>query len=459
MKIELLNESREGHFYSHWTNLNGLIGILQSNELIGSNDGEHHLKNSTNVSLSRLGNGSGIPDFIKKDGTVASVKIVLDIGKLEKKYKISPIEFFNDPRDKDVSTQRALGDSEYEEAVVVGNTKKTTEIINSSGEFLGTVVIDFKTNKISKVLDSEGNKILPDRNNNYELNGDLYQIKMNKTSKGRFYGITLSNNSNDISIDEDEFEDYEKGSIKDIKKYITRVELADILFDSKKEYLVKSANGDYLSIEEYINQVLLDGSTSGLNSESHQHIVRHSYSTLDKFLKFIEKELGKSKIRTYEAPKSFYSIKGDKSKGEYTVVSDRESDNGLYLVQIKSKEKHGLDPYEYRLIPAISDRKAIQKAEDNFAFDDSMDLKDIKILPFHRLRHIENNKYQFIGLPKFVRLMDKKKNCKSYFEFIKVIVDLGVIDKMDIKVVYGYSEKSLSKKIKVDKDRLEIKVR
>lgn len=459
MKIQIINESREGHFYSHWTNLNGLIGILQSNELIGSNDGEHHLRNTTNISLSRLGNGSGIPNFIKKDGTIASVRIVLDIGKLEKRYKISPIEFFNDPRDRDAPTQRSTDDSEYEEAVVVGNTQKSVDITNSSGEFLGTVVIDFKTNKISKVLNSEGNKALPDKENKYELNGDLYKIKINKTSKGRFYGITLSNNSSDISIDEDEFKDYEKGSIKDIKKYITRVELADILFDSKKEYLVKSENGEYLSIEDCINQVLKDGNTSGLNNGNHQHTVRHNYLTLDKFLNFIEKELGKSKIRTYETPKSFYSIKGNKSKGEYTVVSDRESDNNLYLVQIKSKEKYRIDPYEYRLIPAISDRKAIQIAEDNFEFDDSVDSKDIKILPFNRLRHIENNKYQFIGLPKFVKLMDKKKNCKSYFEFIKVIVDLGVVDKMDIKIIYGYSEKSLSKKIKVDKDKLEIKVR
>ena len=30
---------------------------------------------------------------------------------------------------------------------------------------------------------------------------------------------------------------------------------------------------------------------------------------------------------------------------------------------------------------------------------------------------------------------------------------------MDIKVISGYSEKMLSKKLKVDKDRLEIKVK
>lgn len=459
MKIEVINESREGHLYSHWTNLNGLIGILQSNKLFGSNDGMHHLKNLSNVSLSRLGNGSGIPNFIKKDGTIASVRIVLDMGKIEKRYKISPIEYFNNPKDRSAPTQRMTDDSEYEEAVIVGNTQKAVDIADSSGEYLGKLVIDFKKMKIVKLLDSEGNKIRLSKDNKCELQGRIVSIKFNYSSSGRFYGITISGKGIDITLGEDEFEDYNKGSIKDIKKYIVRIELADIIFDNKKNYLVKSRNGSYLEKEDYIEDILRDGSTSGLNSDEYQQVVNHNYSTLDKFLKFLEKEIGKSKIKTYESPKSFYSIKGDKSKGEFTVISDRESDNGLYLIQIKSKDKYRINAYEYRLVPAISDRKAIFASEDYFAFDDSVDSKTIKILPFNRLRTIENNKYKFIGLPVFIKLMDKKRNCKSYFDFIKTIVNLGVEDKMDIKVISGYSERMLSKKLKVDKDRLEIKVK
>ena len=459
MKIQIINESREGHFYSHWTNMNGLIGILKSNELYGSNDGTHHLNNLTNVSLSRLGNGSGIPDFVKKDGTVASVKIVLDIGKLEKKYRISPIEFFNDPKEKDFPTQRALGDSEYEEAVVVGNTQQSANIIDSSGKYLGKVIIDLRNGKISKVLDSEGNKVSSSKSGEYKLLDKLYSIEVKKTSSGKIYGLNISSSkSENIFIGEDEFEEHEKGSIKDIKNYIVRIELADILFKEDKRYLVKSKNG-YLPKEEYISQLLKDGSTSGLNSGEFQHVVNHNYSTLDKFLKFIEKELGKSKIRTFESPKSFYSIEGDKSKGEYTVISDRESDDTLYLIQLKSKEKYKIDSYRYLLVPAISDRKAIQTVKDCFSFDDSVDTEDISILPFNRIRHIKNSRYKFIKLPIFVKLMDKKRNCKSYFDFIKIVVNLGVLDKMDIEVVYNYSSKILSKKVKVDKDRLEIKVK
>ena len=456
MKILIMNESREGHYYSHWTNLNGLVGILQSNSLFGSNDGTHHLKNVTNVSLSRLGNGTGVPDFIKKDGTVASVRIVLDIGKLEKKYKISPIEYFNDPKDRDTLTQRATGDSEYEEAVVVGNTQKLANITDSSGKFLGSVVIDFKKNKIAKVLDSEGNKISKNEEDKYELGGNLYSIKIQTTKSGRIYGIELTGNSSSISIDEDEFEDYNKGSIKNIKDFIIRIELADILFDNKKEYLVRSKDNEFIDRDEYLSRILREGHTSGLNSDEYQSTVNHGYTTFGKFLSFIERELGRNSIKKFETPKSFYSVKGNVSKGEYSVISNVESDNNLYLSSIKNKKS---DREEFRLVPAISDRKAIQSMEDYYLYNNNFDVDSIKLLPFYKIRFIENEKYKILPLLDLKKLLDKKYNCKSYFDFIKTLVKLGIENKFDLIVISHYSEGALAKKIKIDRDNKIIKVK
>ena len=107
MKVTVLNENRENHFYYHYTTPAGLIGILNSNKFLSQTEKAGLLKGQKTVSLSRDKN----PKFVKSP---AFVRITVDANKINFNNKIVPFNFYKDynvARNEDTESEEAvLGD-------------------------------------------------------------------------------------------------------------------------------------------------------------------------------------------------------------------------------------------------------------------------------------------------------------------------------------------------------------
>jgi hypothetical protein len=114
--IDILREAKQVGILYHFTDEEGLRGILESNELLAS------YQNAAHVSLTRDKNGWHV-------GTGDNIfRISLDGDKISNKYKIRPYEWSQ--------LDRGSGNTESEEAVI---TDKITNIDN--------YIIDIVANK------------------------------------------------------------------------------------------------------------------------------------------------------------------------------------------------------------------------------------------------------------------------------------------------------------------------
>lgn len=133
MKVICINESYFGIPLYHYTNINGLIGILQKNMFVGHTETEGIAKGLKVVSTTR----DKIANFIvyKPD----TVRITLDAGLLELKgYIMKPYDYFNKPIDKNKKdkdgkviippTSRSTQTSESE-IIVKGDIKNAIDYI------------------------------------------------------------------------------------------------------------------------------------------------------------------------------------------------------------------------------------------------------------------------------------------------------------------------------------------
>ena len=111
MKVRVLKESgRANHIYYHFTNVNGVIGILKDNVMKSHKQTHHILKGKNTVSFTRD------KDFGSKSSEISLCRITVDGEKLAQRYKFTPYEWGND-RDIDF-TARENQESESEEAVI-----------------------------------------------------------------------------------------------------------------------------------------------------------------------------------------------------------------------------------------------------------------------------------------------------------------------------------------------------
>jgi hypothetical protein len=105
--LDILNEAKQVGILYHFTDINGLLGILKTNELWASETDANH------VSLTRDKQGWYV-------GTLDNAfRISLDGNKISNKYKIRPYSWGGDGDD------RGTGNTESEEAVL---TDKITNI-------------------------------------------------------------------------------------------------------------------------------------------------------------------------------------------------------------------------------------------------------------------------------------------------------------------------------------------
>ena len=308
MKVIVLKESgRFGHIYSHWTNINGIIGILKKNTLLGNVEFRKPLENKITVSLSRVGNGktNQIPYFVKETKEPTWIRLYLDAEKINDRYKIVPFEFYQNSR-KDQESQ-------HEEAVIVGKGSITVvaNIMN------GQVVFNDDFNAIEKVLDSTGKEVKFNKEiQGYEIDGEINSFDIDYDTEGHVHTLNIYDEEGNW-LDGIEYQDFEikntnksfKG-IKNITNYIKSVEVPDVLMmlleDEIKDYIYM--NGNPLNLDNYIKKVLHDGATGGLHGDEFQRTVKHKITNFKEFYDFLVRELGKDKIKEYKIPSSWYTI-------------------------------------------------------------------------------------------------------------------------------------------------------
>jgi len=134
--IDILNEAKQVGTLYHFTDTNGLLGILKTNELWASETNVSH------VSLTRDKQGWHV-------GTLDNAfRISLDGDKISNKYKIRPYSWGGDGID------RGAGSTESEEAVL------TDKIVN---------IRDY-------IIEISANKELYNKSYGYDID-DLNQIK------------------------------------------------------------------------------------------------------------------------------------------------------------------------------------------------------------------------------------------------------------------------------------------
>ena len=289
MKILVLESGRVNHEYYHYTDVNGLIGILKSNELIGSLESEGIMKGKFTVSFSRLGKGTQVdPNIVKSP---AMVKIAFDVEKLADKYKITPFDWYG-------GDTRSIGKSENEETVVL--TKKTNKnvsvIIEENNKFFCKVIFKKDSDdffQIKDVILAKG-KAKNVSKNKWKFSDNLiYTIQYMEKESELEVGVVLNPKDNPelklkkpkilrgyVDIDSDR-----NPSITNIKKYIKEVQFSDKLEDNNHwKYFAWTP-------VEYLERELIQEYSKGLNGEDSGFKVSHN-------------------IRTYQELKDFLKSKG-----------------------------------------------------------------------------------------------------------------------------------------------------
>lgn len=279
MRILVLNESgRANHEYYHYTDVNGLIGILQSNEMIGSLESEGILKNKFTVSFSRLGKGTQVDS--KMVTSPAIVKIVVDGEKLADRYKLTPFDWYE-------GSSRKRGESENEEAVVLSNKSnkkvfvpikdgnklycKITFMKNSDNSF---EIKDISTDKGNAKKLSKNIWEFPDEskyNLQYKLKNSLLIVVLIQESSNKNKKILKGQIDIGSSI--------KNPVISNIRKYIKEVQFSDKLRDNDEWIYFVWTPIDYLERE------LTQEYSKGLNDGGYK--VSHNIRTYQELLKFL----------------------------------------------------------------------------------------------------------------------------------------------------------------------------
>lgn len=298
--INLVEAVDENHLY-HYTNLNGLIGIINSNKMYGNIETRGILKGKTTVSFSRIGAGKTSDKNMTSIGTV---KIIFDKGKLKNNYKITPYEYRNDGASV---SARAKGVSEFEDALILGEVKSSVVLKDKDGDFLGIVNFDSQGNITSITDKSKQEMIVYDEDYGlYELNnGYIYEVSVTYISSDNSYHIMavpdVEYNLDNLGLSEDD-EEYEEERerienldsideyiklksekcINNISKYIVGIQLSKELYD----ILYNNKSDDYN--KETIERILTNKRTSGLNSGEKQRDVNHDINGIDKLKKFLD---------------------------------------------------------------------------------------------------------------------------------------------------------------------------
>lgn len=306
MKILVLNESgRANHEYYHYTDVNGLIGILQSDKMIGSLESEGILKGKFTVSFSRLGKGIQVDS--KMVTSPAIVKIVVDGERLADRYKIIPYDWYG-------GTTRKSGKSENEEAVVL-TSKSNKKILLS--------ITDNKNKLFCKVI------FMKNSEDSFELKEIITEIgkakRLNKNiwifpdeSKYRVQYKIKKSILNVVLIEEESSSKDKKilrgyadidsliknPAISNIRKYIKEVQFSDKLKDND--------NWIYFAWSpiEYLERELIQKSSKGFNGENSGFKVSHNIKTYQELKNFLDSK-GIS-FSYYKSPKrGFKKVKKD----------------------------------------------------------------------------------------------------------------------------------------------------
>ena len=322
MKVISLKENLEGHFYSHWTNVNGLIGILKSNKLLGSPEFANHMKNKMIVSTSREGNGkiNYVPNWVKNDKRFEYVRIVLDMEKVSYNNKTDSFEYANSRNNP--KTARSEQESEFETSIILGDVVKEINLEDSDLDLDGIkLIVNFKTKKFLKAIDSNNkpyNKIKISKDgetfnydgNDYKLVTSLNIVRISNTKKKT---VIFADDIRDLEVHKPE-----QYAIKNVKSKIVRIDIADVLLDKRaldNYYTIDKFDNETVTdftIRDYLEYELKIGTTEGLNMVDRR--VNHSYHTVESFIRFIKSEIEKAsdkdhkiELGTYKTPKEWYS--------------------------------------------------------------------------------------------------------------------------------------------------------
>ena len=280
MKIKVLESGRANHEYYHYTDVNGLIGILKSNELISSLESEGLMKDKFIVSFSRLGKGTQVDPRIVKSPAI--VKIIFDGEKLANNYKLVPFDYYE-------GTTRLAGKSENEEALVLGSksddseVNKVSVIIYDNNKFLCKIIFIKNSDdlfEVKDILTGKGKAIklskdkweFPNKKiytlQYMELNSELeVGLILNPSDNPKLKRVKVFKGSTRINTSE------RRPSITNIKKYIKGIQFSDKLEDNDNwMYFIWTP-------VEYLERELEKGKSSGLNGDSSGFKVSHNIKT------------------------------------------------------------------------------------------------------------------------------------------------------------------------------------
>ena len=435
MKVLVLNESYANQELRHWTNFNGLIGILQDDTLKGNPENKGILAGRTTVSFSRI---KGVPKFVRYPGWVS---IVFDAGKLEHNYSLTPFEYWN-TTDSD-STERAEGKSEFEIALVLSDTIQTVKL-KVDDKIIGYATLNIKDSSVLDVTTKKGDKVSKDENGFYILNKKKYKIHLEKTKdlfvpeNSIILDLTLTDSEgNEYIIPNSEFVSKEIRNIENVSKYIKRVEFPDFIVENgklidRKDILVDVVNNvgvGMATVSEYYGEILKDGHTDGFN-KTRQRKINHKLKSYSKFIKEMNSTLS-GKISSYKTPSDWLND-NDADQDSY----ERNFIKSYYIQEIDSNVKdkpvfcckyqeHNKD--KYVLVVAENEKSARNIILPKYV----KGTDDIEVVPF--------DKKYYKGLKVPSKYIDKNGNIISLYKL--VIANGDNIERLNIPIYMyqGYS--------------------
>ena len=283
MKVRVLNEAFDNQQVSHWTNINGLLSILDNNALRGSKETRHLKQQHVTISTSRVGGGkkgddsflvyhNDIPKFVR-DPT--AVRIVLDLKKLRDNHAIDSYEYLNSnpyalaKGSKHYTgygySARGSNSSEFEMAIDLGQ-RVVKANIRINYEYAGYALINMNTCEIKQVFDKNNKELKPkkvDDKNTYELfPDDFYTLMLKKINYKSFENdeveylwVFNSEGKKVFSMHYTDFEDIITDENKLAKLFKDNKFIATVRFNKKerkilsvtdsKNNIVNEQNGKY----------------------------------------------------------------------------------------------------------------------------------------------------------------------------------------------------------------------
>lgn len=294
----------QNHLCCHWTNINGLIAILESNTLLGnSKNDSSYIYVSHDIDV--------IPNYVNERADISAVKIIINLNKLAADKKMSTKE----------SEKLVIGKTLYKSNIIAYVSDINDFSTNNKQSLTKYSLIAEKANggyKVLSVVDNKGNDVKEDKGL-YYLQGTYYKLKSDGT-------MTVIS---DLSVKrgKPEVEDkvanisfntkYEamNNKIDNISKYIEKVEFAKILSDENKlSKIFSNMKGDnFFNIIANLNnrkeshvlidRILQSGRLFGYDYKktSEYKQISHNYKTYSDFMS----KLSGIEIGYYKTPSSW----------------------------------------------------------------------------------------------------------------------------------------------------------